>query len=66
MRHPTPEELKPLIQAIENAIWCLAVKEHTKKGHRCKVDWKQSLVELSEAYENFQIIVDDSIVTISD
>lgn len=66
MKHPTPEQLLPLIQAIDTACWCLAVKEHTRKGTKCKVDWKFSLVELRQAWEKYQIQQDDSVLVLSE
>ena len=60
MKHPTPEELKPLLNAVDTAVWAWAVK-----GGRVKVDWKSALKELREAWEAFQIKTDDSILVTS-
>ncbi len=65
MRHPTPEELKPLLMAIDTARWCMAVKEHTLKGVRCKVDYKNALKELWETWDQWQIKMDDKIAVLS-
>ena len=59
MRHPTPEQLKPLINAVDVACWALAVKANTKKGFKCPVDVKSSLIDLQEAWGNFQLQVLD-------
>lgn len=65
MNHPTKEELLPLLQAVDTACWCLAVKEHTRKGTKCKVNWKESLSDLQKAWEDFQIKMDDRVLTIA-
>jgi hypothetical protein len=45
--------MNDLIKAVDTAVWCLAVKKHTKKGQRCKgceVNLKASLDNLEVAY----------------
>jgi hypothetical protein len=51
----TLEEIIHLLNAVDVACWCLAVKENTKKGQRCRVDWKSALNDLRDAYEKFKI-----------
>lgn len=65
MKHPTPEQLKPLLQAVDTAVWAWAVKTQTRRGNKIKVDWKQALDELSEAYKQFEIVTDDKILVMS-
>lgn len=59
MKHPTPEQLKPLIDAVDVACWALAVKQNTKKGQRCKADVKGALADLQEAWGMFQLSTSD-------
>ena len=66
MKHPTPEQLKPLLNAVDVACWAIAVKQHTRKGTKCRVDWKSSLVDLQEAWRMFQLVTDDKIAIISE
>lgn len=49
------KNIQPLLNAVDTACWCLAVKANTKKGQSCKVDWKSALVELQEAWGAFQL-----------
>lgn len=66
MTHPTPEELKPLLDAVDVACWALAVKKHTRKGTRCKVDWKSALDDLCEAWGKFQMKQSDLVAVFSE
>jgi hypothetical protein len=54
LKHPSPEELRPLLDAIDVAVWAWAVKSHTSAGQPCEVDWKQSLDDLGRAWIAYQ------------
>lgn len=62
MKHPTPEQLQPLLNAIDTAAWAWAVKQNTIKGRRLRVDWKGAIQYLVEVWEMFQLSVDDSVL----
>lgn len=66
MKHPTPEQLKPLIDAVDVACWCLAVKANTKKGRKCRVDVKSALVELQEAWSMYQLSQSEGVAMIEE
>lgn len=58
MKHPSPEQLKPLINALDTFLWCRAVQRNKKnKGERCPVDVKSAELDLSEAYGVFCLIL---------
>lgn len=59
MKHPTEEDLRELLEAIDTAMWCLAIKKNTKKGKKCPVDWKSSLDDLQKSWEVYQIKMSD-------
>lgn len=63
MRHPTDEELAPLLRAIDIAAWAWNVKKNTPKGRSCPVDWRGAFQDLSEAWHMFQLTTDDSVIT---
>lgn len=62
MKHPTPEQLKPLLQAVDTAVWAWAVKSQTRRGNKVRVNWKNALQELTEAYHMFELTTDDSVL----
>ena len=64
MKHPTSEQLQPLLNAVDTAVWCLAVKDQTRKGLRCKIDWKSALKELEDAWYKYQITTDDKVLVL--
>lgn len=66
MKHPTPEELLPLLQAVDTAVWAMSVKNHTKTGQRCKVDWKGALKDLILEWERYQIKMSDLVAVTSE
>lgn len=56
---PTPETDQPahltkLLNAVDTACWCLDVKKNTRKWEHCKVDWKNALIELQEAWQMYK------------
>lgn len=65
MSHPTPDQLKPLIDAVDVACWALAVKANTRKGYRCNVDVKGSLQDLREAWGMYQLAINDNVAVIA-
>lgn len=66
MSHPTPEQLNPLLKAVDVACWCLAVKENTRKGQRCMVDVKGALKDLQIAWGEYQLATSDFVATLPD
>jgi hypothetical protein len=66
MRHPTPEELKPLLDAVDVVCWAWAVKTNTKKHEKCRADWKGAIVDLQEAFGAFQLQQSDAVAVLSD
>ena len=48
------EELENLIKVTDTAVWCWNIKKSTKKGSRCKVDWKSAFDDLSNAYWKYR------------
>jgi hypothetical protein len=65
MKHPNPDQLKPLLNAVDTAVWAWAVKANTKKGQSCRVDWKNAIQELSEAYHMYQLAMSDKVAVLS-
>lgn len=65
MKHPTPEQLKPLLNAIDVAVWAYAVKTQSRKS-RVKVDFKGAMQDLTEAFHMFQLATDDRVLVTSD
>jgi len=61
VKHPTPEQLKPLLAAVDVACWAISVKEATKKGQRCRVDVKGALQDLREAWGMYCLATEDRI-----
>jgi len=66
VNHPTKEQLQPLLNAVDTAVWAWAVKENTKKGQSCRVNWKAAIQELSEAYHMYQLTMSDKVLVCSD
>lgn len=66
MKHPTQEQLEPLLKALDVATWAWAVKINTKKGQSCKVDWKNAVDELCDAWQRFKMDCDDKEWVCSD
>lgn len=50
MKHPTPEQLQPLLNAVDTAIWA-----HNCRHSRVKVDFKGAFQDLIEAYGMFRL-----------
>ncbi len=63
---PTQEQLAPLLAAVDTACWALAVKQNTKKGQRCRADWKASLAELQTAWDRYQLAVSPLVAVVED
>jgi hypothetical protein len=64
MKHPNEEELLPLLQKLDTAIWAWEVnKQSRRKG---QVNWKGAIDELSEAYQAFQVKQSDLVAVPSE
>lgn len=63
LRHPTPDELKPLLEAVDTFVWAWAVK--TQSNRRGVVNWKGAIEDLTAAYERFQIVQCPLVPTLS-
>lgn len=63
MKHPTKEQLQPLLNAVDTAVWCWAVQSNSKR--KGQVDWKSSLKDLTEAWHMYQLTLSDSEAVLS-
>lgn len=66
VKHPTPEQLENLIEAVDVACWTWAVKQNTKKGQKCVVDWKSALQDLNDAWHMYQLRQSDAVAVFGD
>ena len=62
LKHPSPDQLEPLLRAVDTAVWTWAVKTQTRRGNSVKVDWKSAQQDLAEAWHMFQIACDAHIL----
>lgn len=59
--HPTPQQLKPLLDAVDVATWTWAVRSQTPRGRKVSVDWRKAQTDLAEAWEKFQLATSDEV-----
>lgn len=64
MKHPTPEQLLPLLKAVDTAVWAWAIKTNTKKGQSCPVKWKDAIQDLLEAYHMYELTMSDKVAVL--
>lgn len=62
MKHPTPEELKPLLAAVDVATWAWSAKP-IRGVRNVKVDWAGAIDDLRDSWESFQRSMDDRGLT---